>query len=209
MGEPEIAVRTKARAKLGALFEDDVEAVLPALSGLLRPPVEAGEPNVAAYLRWVEALGDDRPVVVAIEDLHWADETTLRLAEGVLELTDRAPVALALTQELAGTALRLRALTEFAHRTTELALSPLSDEAADRLLAEILGHDVDAADRVRLVREAEGSPLYLEELARAFLEGGLPFTHGLLQEAALSTLTAARKRGLSLRARSRETRRLQ
>jgi class 3 adenylate cyclase len=173
IGEPEIAIRTKARAKLGALFADELEAVLPGLNGLLRPPVEAGEPNVAAYLRWLEALGGDRPVVVAIEDVHWADETTLHLAEGVLELTDRAPVALALTQELAGTALRLRALTEFAHRTTELALGPLSDEAADRLLAATLGSDVDAADRVRLVREAEGNPLYLGELARALLEGEL------------------------------------
>jgi class 3 adenylate cyclase len=173
VGEPEIAIRTKARAKLGALFQDDLEAVLPALSGLLRPPVEAGEPNVAAYLRWLEALGESRPVVVAIEDVHWADETTLHLAEGVLELTDRAPVALALTQELAGTALRLRALTEFAHRTTELAPGPLPDEAAERLLTEIRGPEVGASDRARLVREAEGNPLYLEELARAFLEGGL------------------------------------
>jgi predicted ATPase len=49
----------------------------------------------------------------------------------------------------------------------------LSEEASDRLLVEILGHGVEAGDRSRLVREAEGNPLYIEELARAFLEGGL------------------------------------
>ncbi len=37
----------------------------------------------------------------------------------------------------------------------------------------ILGSEVDAVTRMGLVREAEGNPLYVEELARAFLEGGL------------------------------------
>jgi class 3 adenylate cyclase len=183
MGEPEIAIRTKARARLGTLFGDSLETVLPALGRLLRIRVEgaddAGDADRIrdAYALWLDALARERPVVVALEDVHWADATTRELAEAVLELAERAPVALVLTQELApgseGAALRLRALGDHRHRTTEVQLGPLSDEAAEEMLSVILGSEVDPITRMGLVHEAEGNPLYVEELARAFLEGGL------------------------------------
>ena len=48
-----------------------------------------------AYAAWVEALGSQRGVVLALDDLHWADPSTRELAEELLEVTDRAPVLLA------------------------------------------------------------------------------------------------------------------
>ncbi len=50
-----------------------------------------------AYVRWLEALARERPVVVALEDVHWADTSTRELAEAVLDLAERAPIALILT----------------------------------------------------------------------------------------------------------------
>jgi DNA-binding SARP family transcriptional activator len=183
IGEPEIALRTKARAKLGALFPGGAGEVLPLLGRFLRlridEPTGAEAPGAVhdAYVRWVEALAADQPVIVAIEDLQWADRQTRELAEALFELAERAPVTLLFTQETApgseGAALRLRALGEYGHRTNELSLGPLSDGAADQLLAGVLGNAADAATRMRVIREAEGNPLYLEELARAMLEGAL------------------------------------
>jgi predicted ATPase len=181
-GEPEIAIRTKARARLGKLLGDELDDVLASLGHLLRLRQEAatsgdteGVPH--AYLRWLEALAAEQPVIVALEDIQWADVPTRGLAEAALELTDRAGLTLVLTDEpiagSEGAALRLRALTDYPHRATELTLGPLSDEAAEELLEEVLGAGVEPADRERLVREAEGNPLYLEELARAFQEGSL------------------------------------
>ena len=181
-GEPEIAVRTKARARLGALLGEELDEVLASLGLLLRLRLEstaAGETDgiPRAYLRWLEALAAERPVIVVLEDVQWADVPTRELAEALLELTDRAGVALLLTDEpiagSEGAALRLHALGKYSHRTTELPLGPLSDEAAEELLAGVLGDDVEPTVRERLVREAEGNPLYLEELARAFQEGTL------------------------------------
>jgi DNA-binding SARP family transcriptional activator len=177
IGEPEIALRTKARAKLQPLLGSYADNVLPALGRLLRLRVDtAGADDVAAgYVRWLEALAVERPVVVALEDVHWADRAARELAESVLDLTDRAPVALVLTQEpltrSEGATLRMRALGDFGHRTAELVLRPLSDEAASQLVVGIVGDRVDASTRAGLLREGEGNPLYLEELARAFLEG--------------------------------------
>jgi class 3 adenylate cyclase len=181
IGEPEIAVRTKARARLGALLGDELGGVFPALGRLLRVRIDTPEEDSPgtrdAYVRWLEALAREGPVIVALEDVHWADTSTRELAEAVLDLTERAPVTLFLTEELApgseGAMLRLRALGNHGHRTTEIPLGPLSEEAAEEMLAGILGSEVDAVTRIGLVREAEGNPLYIEELARALLEGGL------------------------------------
>jgi len=181
IGEPEIAIRTKARAGLGALFGDEANAILGPLAGLLRLRLEVSpateDEGEEAFVRWLERLAAAKPVIVAIEDTQWADAPTRRLAEHVLELTDRAPVALVLTEEpiagSEGAALRSHALSNFGHRTLELSLGPISDDAAAQVLAGVLGDELDAPTRTGLMREAEGNPLYLEELARAFLEGAL------------------------------------
>jgi DNA-binding SARP family transcriptional activator len=182
IGEPEIALRTKARARLGALFGDELESVLVPLAGLLRLRLEphtapADDGVAAACARWLEGLAAERPLIVAVEDAQWADSGTRELSESVLELTDRAPVALVLTEEpipgSEGAVLRGRILADYGHRTTELSLGPISDAAADQLVTGLTGDAIGRSDRVRLIGEAEGNPLYLEELARAFLEGAL------------------------------------
>ena len=181
IGEPEIAIRTKARASLGAVFGEDADAALRPLAGLLRlrldtPPAPEDETD-QAFVRLLEHLAESRPVIVAVEDTQWADAPTRRLAEHVLELTDRAPIGLVLTEEPIpgshGAALRSHALANFGHRTSELALRPLADDAAEQVLSGILDDVIDPATRTGLIREAEGNPLYLVELARAFLEGAL------------------------------------
>ena len=154
VGEAEIAVRTKARAKLGALLGPELDDVLPSLGRLLRLRVDTTEDAGSAerireaYVRWLEAVARQQPVVVALEDVHWADTATRELAEAVLDLAERAPVALVLTEEIApgseGAALRLRALGDHGHRTTQIALGPLPDDAADEMLTGILGGEVDA-----------------------------------------------------------------
>ena len=128
-------------------------------------------------MRWLERLSAAKPVIVAIEDTQWADAPTRRLAGQILELTDRAPIGLVLTEEpipgSEGAALRSHARADFGHRTTEIAVGPLAEDAAVQVLAGIVGDGIDSATRTGLIREAEGNPLYLEELARAYLEGAL------------------------------------
>jgi predicted ATPase len=120
-------------------------------------------------------------VIVAIEDVHWADTPTRELASELLTLTDRAGITLVFTDEpLPGseaTVLRAQARADLPHRVTELHLDALSDEAAHEFLDETLAEGLDASTRSRLIEEAEGNPLYLEELARAFEEGALE-SHG-------------------------------
>jgi class 3 adenylate cyclase/DNA-binding winged helix-turn-helix (wHTH) protein len=70
IGEPEIALRTKARARLGRLLGDSLDDVLPALGRLLRLRVAEGGDIGQGYVRWLKALAATAPLVVALEDVH-------------------------------------------------------------------------------------------------------------------------------------------
>jgi class 3 adenylate cyclase len=187
IGDAEVVVRTRARARLAPLFGDDPAGVLPALARLLRtrlgpePESASGYPGSmtevrGGYLAWIEALADQRPVVLAIEDLHWADVSARELGEDLLGLTERAPLLIVATlrrePDSEGWRFRTRVLTDFSHRATELTLTPLAPAAASELLGTLLPGAFDEQTRAEIVARAEGNPLYIEELLRALIEGG-------------------------------------
>jgi predicted ATPase len=188
-GEAEIAIRTKARAKLGALLGPQLPDVLPALGRLLSVKLEPEQETRVreltpdglaaelhrAYRTWVEALAGRGPVVLAVEDVHYADRCTRELAEDLLTVTDRAPLLLVFTSRpdpsSEGSRLRLRILSDYAHRADELTLGPLPESAALSYL-RVLMPGLDDSARRTIAERAEGNPLYLEELLRALVDGG-------------------------------------
>jgi predicted ATPase len=181
-GEPEIAVRTKARAKLGAVLGAELVEVLPAMARLLRVRLDPrsgvdGPVDVAtAYAAWIEALAESSPVILALEDVHWADPSTRELAESLLELTDRVPLLLVATLRgdaaSQGWRFRLRVLSDYSHRAVELPLGPLAEDDTRALLELLAPEGLGDSDRDDIVRRSEGNPLYVEELLRIVQEGG-------------------------------------
>ena len=189
-GEADLAIRTKLRAKLGLLPASQLADVLPFLARLLGIRLDGDEDDALrqlspeevatrlrdAYTAWVAALSSQGPVVVAVEDMHWADPSTRALAEDLLELADVAPILLIATSRIdpqsEGWKLRARAQMDFPHRVVELTLAPLEDDAAEQLLASRpQSSELDASELAQIVMGAEGNPLYLEELLNAFVEG--------------------------------------
>jgi class 3 adenylate cyclase len=183
--EPEIAARTRARARLGALLGPRLGGVLAPLGGLLRidldPETQPDDPGAStpeavrrAFCGWIEAIAATRPVVVAVEDMHWASPQARELGEALLELTDRAAVLVVATLRADSASeawgFRLRALGSFAHRTIEIALGPLDDAAAAKLVRALGEEQLDDSTVAWVVARAEGNPLYLEELVRLLLE---------------------------------------
>jgi predicted ATPase len=140
------------------------------------PPEERAEEIGRGYGMALEALTERQPVVLALEDLHCADEATRRLAESLLELTDRVPLLVVATLRMdpasEGAKFRLRAHADFPHRVVELALEPLPEAAATALIEALTPGALDEAARDEIISRAEGNPLYLEELLRALKEGG-------------------------------------
>jgi predicted ATPase len=129
-----------------------------------------------AYRAWIERLAADRPVILAVDDLHWSDPSTRALAEYLLAPTDTGSVLFATAFRPDPTTqawhMRTHVMQEYFHRAVEVPLAPLSPEASERLLDQLMPVSMlDPAARAEIVTRAEGNPLYLGELLRAVVEG--------------------------------------
>jgi len=137
----------------------------------------------AARLRFFDSvrgrlsdLSRARPVVLVLEDLHWAGASTIELLDFVARRLERNPVlvvATARSDELAR-AHPLRALRRDLQRhgvATEIALDRLSVDDATRVARAALPETVDEAALARLIAWVDGVPLLLTEAVRDLAAG--------------------------------------
>lgn len=130
----------------------------------------------------LERLARDGPVVLAIEDLHWVDTTSVQLTERLVPLTKRAGVLLAITKrpERDHPSWRVKeaAAREFAHRTREIALEPLAGDAERELLASLVPPGtLPGSLEQHILARAEGNPFFLEEMVRTLMDAGALVRH--------------------------------
>ncbi|WP_037412152.1 ATP-binding protein [Candidatus Solirubrobacter pratensis] len=118
----------------------------------------------------LEALARLRPVVLALDDLHWADDASLEAVAHLLRHPPKGPLVLALAFRPAPVRPLLAGALHTAERdgtVTELALAALTREEADALL----GEDVPGPVRGAIFDEGGGNPFFLEQLAREHAAG--------------------------------------
>jgi len=189
--EGELRVRVKLRRKTDEAFKArgaDVYPYLATILGLNLEPEAAAQlkllsPESVQY-RTFEVFGEllqqiatHRPVVVSLDDLHWADPTSLALTERLLALTEAAPIMLAISQrpetDHPSWVLKEKAAREYRHLFRELALQPLSHDSESQLLHSLAdGRKVPPAVTDRLLAYAQGNPFYLEQILRSLIDGG-------------------------------------
>lgn len=105
-----------------------------------------------------------RPVVIVLDDVHWADPTSVELLELLVRRPPDRPHVLVVSMRPGPVAdALLAAARAVARGTTVVDVTPLRTEAAET----ILGEGWTGAERARLVELSGGNPLFLEELARA------------------------------------------
>jgi class 3 adenylate cyclase/tetratricopeptide (TPR) repeat protein len=190
---PEAAGEKLDRAVADAIGEADAEWVAAHLRPLIgigaSPDLAAGgrEEAFAAWRRLFEALAERRPLVLVFEDLHFADDGLLDFIDELLEWTTDVPL-LAVCTARPELLERRPAWAGGKLNATTLALSPLADDDAARLVGSLLGRPVLPADvQAALLERAAGNPLYAEQFARLYVERGsvdeiaVPETlHGLI-----------------------------
>ncbi len=118
-----------------------------------------------AVRRLLESLAHGNPIVLALDDAHWADPASVELLGALLQRPPAGPVLLAL-------ALRPRQATELLARSLDHAyragtlerveLRPLTSMEAQELVGAIV---VDG-EPAGFYEETGGNPFYLEQLAR-------------------------------------------
>jgi len=148
----------------------------------------------AAWRRFLEGLAEQRPLVLVVEDLHWADDSMLDFVDELVDWVSGVPLL------VVGTA-RPELLTRRPDwaggklNATTVALSPLTDEQTAALIGALLARPVLADEQRMLLENAGGNPLYAEQFAELYLERGS--AEDLPLPETLQGLIAARLDGLA------------
>ncbi len=142
------------------------------------PVTSASDPGrqyriVDALVTLVEEEAVLGPVVVVIEDLHWADPATVATLDAMARRLRALPVMLVGTVRAVPRPPALAAFLTGLDRlgTVRVGLGPLDERASARLVGGVLGMEVGATLRERLAA-AGGNPMYLIELAAALAADG-------------------------------------
>src|SRR6266550_671050 len=178
-----------ASRKLGGLLErlpttaaDELRTIAAALSNLVGVATTPRGTYIAAQIgqaelhwgvrRLFEHLAEERPLVLVIEDLHWAEPTLLDLilsltesnpARPILILGSGRPELLDVHHALAG-----------AGRAHVVELDALDEDEARSLLADLTpSRELPPQLVDAVLRNAEGNPLFLEEMVAMILDEGL------------------------------------
>ena len=147
----------------------------PYLRGLADDPQQVYEQALHDVVVLLETVATQQPLVIFLEDAHWADEASL---DFVMELALRCQELPLLILTLARPSLYEKRPYWGEGRSfhTRLDLTPLSRRASQRLVRNILHQLLEERPSAGLldliVANAEGNPFYMEELVRMFYEDG-------------------------------------
>ena len=198
-GAPDISAEIRLaelEATLAQLRLEPAENV-PLLAPLLDIPMpqdSALEPAVLrrrqleALLNWVMAGARTQPGVLVLEDVHWADPTSLEFLRSVAERGDQAPLLVLVT---ARPEFRPSWLMRSHHTTT--SLGPLDASQVRDMVAELSTRHALSIQVVNSVAERTGGvPLFVEEVTRLLLErgeqGGIQAIPPTLQQSLMARL---------------------
>lgn len=194
--------RRKLRRSLEAVTSDiearkRLEAHLRPLVGLGGPGAFAEDRRTQAFAAWVEfvaALARVRPLILVLEDLHWADEGLLDFVEQLPGKVGEAPLALVCA-----------ARPELLERRpgwaddSRIELEPLSRDDTVALLESLLERaGLAEADAELLAAHAAGNPLFAEEYVRMLEEAPLDAARAPPIPESVQSIIAARLDALPL-----------
>ncbi|RZT17462.1 regulatory LuxR family protein [Kribbella sp. VKM Ac-2569] len=148
----------------------ELTTVLPSLTFLPRDIPTAGQHeryrSHRAVRTLLELLARERPLVLILDDLHWADPASVELVSALLHRPPAAAVLLALAMRPNQMPRRLSVAVEHAERSGEIerlnlqALTPAQTR-------EVLAGRADSDLATLLHEQSGGNPFYLDQLARA------------------------------------------
>jgi class 3 adenylate cyclase/tetratricopeptide (TPR) repeat protein len=121
------------------------------------------------FRKLFEALAREQPLIVVLDDIHWAEPTLLDLIEYVSTFARDAPLLLLCMARPDLLELRSGWATPRPNAAL-VTLEPLAEEETEMLVGEL--RDVAAETKARVVEAAEGNPLFVEHLLAMQAESG-------------------------------------
>ncbi|MBI3796344.1 MAG: AAA family ATPase [Deltaproteobacteria bacterium] len=152
--------------------------VMPLLASLLSLPLSERYPppmltpqkqkerTLQAILTWLMKTAERQPLCLAVEDLHWADPSTLELLGLLIEQAPTACLFLALTFRPEFTP-----PWAMSSHVTQLTLSRLARTQTERMVERVVGDKALPSELLQqIVNKTDGVPLFVEELTKTVIE---------------------------------------
>lgn len=196
IGVPETSGELETHAALLALTQDlfgeEMMKVYPYLGHLLSLKLEGealersqiSDPQalqtkyLVAVRMLLQALAKRGPVVLVLEDLHWADASSTELLIKLLPLVSSEPILFCLVarpdRDAPGWKLVTAARELLGGSLTDIIMNALSDTDTRKLVANLLAIEaLPERVRVLILKKAEGNPFFVEEVIRMLIERGV------------------------------------
>jgi tetratricopeptide (TPR) repeat protein len=167
---PRVATRRIDRL-LERAGAEDREAIVERIAAAIN--LSSGQFPVAELMwggrRFLESLAAEQPIVMLVDDLHWAEATFLDFLDHLLESVEDASILIlgSARHEIS----ERHADWAGSHDAMLVNLYPLSEADAGRIVEELLG-SLEASVRARIAEAAEGNPLYVEQIVSMLVETG-------------------------------------
>ncbi|HKQ75815.1 MAG TPA: protein kinase [Blastocatellia bacterium] len=130
-----------------------------------------------ALRRLVQAMASERPLALMLEDIHWADPSSIELLIKLMPLASESPVLFCFVtrpeSSAAGWKLVTTARDVMGARLTEMTIKELSESDSQQLVFNLLGVQ-PLSDQMRslILKKAEGNPFFVEEVLRMLIDQG-------------------------------------
>jgi len=116
--------------------------------------------------------------LIVFEDLHWCDHASLELVQATAQLVVDAPIVVLASfrpdRGVVSWEFKHWVETELSAHATLLELDSLSAEQSDELIDAFLPvPGMTGAERQQILQNTEGNPLFMQEVARALIDGGI------------------------------------
>ncbi len=133
----------------------------------------------------ISILAVSKPLLFILEDVHWADHSTLELLDNLLTQRINKPILIILTA---------RQEFQFAQKVPTLNLMPLSETETISMVSQLRQScpEISPDDMQLIIRTTDGIPLFIEEMTRTLVvDGNEAIGNGIIP-ATLNDLLAAR-----------------
>jgi class 3 adenylate cyclase len=167
----------QATAKIAALLSGDRDAIEAAkgVSQAIGLTTDEGAPGDTFWSlrRFMGGLAHARPLILVFEDIHWAERTLLNLIESIAEWTLDLPILIVCTARPELLDDRPDWNDPKRYETTKIALAPLAEGEAERLVRNLVGDgDLDVSTTDAIVEASGGNPLFMEQMVSMLVDEG-------------------------------------
>ncbi len=168
------ADRDGVRAAVGAVVSgEESTRIADGIAALVAGTPASPEETFFVVRRLLAAIAATRPVVLAIDDLQWAEPLLLDLTEHLVQWSTGVPLLVLVAARPELRDVRSSLATPGGLVTDVVTLVGLDAAAATRLAANVVGADaLPAAIAGRVLATSEGNPLFVGELVRMLVQDG-------------------------------------